>query len=532
MPTQDWLNLVHQNLQSDAGAPMPPTPQFGLTPSINMQAPPPAPAPAPAPPPAPPPVAAPAPAPTPVQPAAHPQDGGIQSGVDALTPQWRMVSPGSAAKEIYTTTPNAERLHQEATQTAMQGVETAGGMRQQQANREADTIGAEYQRQQAELGRQAMADARDAAFRQRQFDDMKKAHDERTKQIKATVLDKNDSGVQTLGLIFSFLGGGFAGGAQALNSYIDKKIERDMRLQEFNYKAGLDTEEGEKNLFKSAVELTGSTAAAREAYKASSAAAWAVQLQQMAAQKRGTDEGAKIAEQAAQLMAQSQERQANAFKMSQASGARYQMLLGGQVLPGTFSEADAQKAGIQAAGVRQDIAKHTAEKGVDTVYDIQRDASKAATEKDKDKEKNFVPTGDGAGYYTTQPDIAKKHIETREANRATVEAIARIQELMKDPASSVKGSKAFGQLESATKSLQLGLKEGKKLGTLDRGSEEFLKGMTGDPTDLFAGSTPGKLEEIARQAQLSNQQMEAAATGKVDATSHTVSGEQKGWGKR
>lgn len=112
-----------------------------------------------------------------------------------------------------------------------------------------------------------------------------------------------------------------------------------------------------------------------------------------------------------------------------------------------------------------------------------------------------VTLPDGSQAFARSPEQARAAQAEIRANAAVAEGASRLRHLAQQPGA--KTDPAFaGKINTANKLLQLGLKEQKKLGTLDKGSEGVLETLTGDPTSLLDLERSGaKLEELEQNAR-------------------------------
>lgn len=113
----------------------------------------------------------------------------------------------------------------------------------------------------------------------------------------------------------------------------------------------------------------------------------------------------------------------------------------------------------------------------------------------------LVRLPDGSTGNAPSSGQAKEYQATIQSSNAVAEAAARIRHLKAQPGAKTDPSKR-AQLQTAARQLQLALKKKEVLGTLDKGSVEFLNDLTGDPSGLVDfGGADARLQEIESSAR-------------------------------
>lgn len=489
----------------------PPMPAPAPVPPPEAMAPPPAPAPAPAPPPPPAPVAqelaappAPAPAPVPRY---------VQVGRGGVTPsrEVSLLGPMQAA--------GVDRAN-DATEQAIQSV---GRRNEQMALAEYALASEQVARAQGrEAAMQTMAAKRDVEMQQRLAD-----FDDSVKTLAAQRVDPDrfwaSRGTdQKIGAMVAMaLGGfleGFSGGRIKNNGMemINRAIDRDIAAQEFAYNAMRESVSGKKTAFAMAMEKYQNEDAARTAARAASLEAAQAQMAQLGALYKGTD----AANRAEMAMADLEQRKADQrlkfsqFVQAQSYGPTYFDTRTGMPVTQGHIQARYEKG--------EDMGYETAQKIMTEQAKAQAEAAAKgapdARKDQRDRESRWVPTSStGKGYFAP---TEKEAVDHREAQVATQEIIDLLDRIDKDSGSFMErvGRSASPvttdtekRIKTNSKALLGAINRAEKFGAMDKGTQEILQEMTGNPSSISGNKA--NIEALRNFALETRRRMERSATG-------------------
>ncbi len=313
-----------------------------------------------------------------------------QRGPTPFDTKWIPI-PGTGgvtpAREQGSWGPLASSLHRKAADTREKGVTDAAELIQQQAAVES---AAAYDRQQ-----QANNDAKgiEAANAQnaRQIEEARVEHAKAVSAIGKGIERDPDAqfigGMGTiLGVLLSAVPGSIGKAGELATKAIDKAIDTDLRVQEFNYNAGLNAMRGKQSAFDNAIRAAGSQEAGKQMYLAARRDGVAAELQRFAAENRGTEAAAKALEISQNYEGKALDDKADSFKLIQAQRSEPQGLIqvGDQVLPGTYTAKQANPVLLEyGAKGRQGLAAKAFEGQIDIAKEDVRQQSKSREETDK-----------------------------------------------------------------------------------------------------------------------------------------------------
>lgn len=387
----------------------------------------------------------------------------------------------------------------------------------EQANQEAAMYA--EQARQSQLRQDAATSAaleREADLRMRQQDFDQSAKDLASQGIDSSRVWASKSTPRKIAALVSVGLGGFLSGArggpnQALDM-INTEIERDIRSQEFAYKAKRDSLEAQQSAFGMAMQRYQSVDAAKAFARVAAMDTVAAEIQRQAALKGGNDAMSR----ADAAIAELQKERAQ------------QILQGIQFVPTQYSEQKyriAGRLGTYSAREIDAMQDKEAERGFElekiAVKEGLEGAGKRADQEQK-REARWVPTSStGKGYYAPTEDEAKKH---REAQAETQEIIDLVKRIKEDQAkigysgrvaasTGLPGTEtpAVKRLRTNSTALVGAINKSQHFGALDKGTQELLQQMTGDPLAVM-GNEP-QLEAIERQAFEKRREIEKSSTG-------------------
>ena len=327
-----------------------------------------------------------------------------------------------------------------------------------------------------------------------------------------------------LGAVF----GGLAGQENKALAAVQRAQDQDIAAQKFAYQAGLDQAAGRNTAFRQMMDRFGSPEAAEAAVRA---AQLDVQIAnaQIAKSKASTVEEANNYDKFIQGLDNQkaeQQRRYLAYMQPTGGGARHEIINSrGQRI--WVSDAERNKYFEKGLGTEEKYGVTATE--VDAKRDVaaMEHAGKADA-KFKDIQGRWVPVTGNSGYLAPTEEEGKKHRETLAATEKTLDLVRRIREQSKDVGTAQRiwyGATPAGNAASAlglesdsakavtsnTQALLGALKEADKLGALDKGSQEVLGKMIGNPLSVVGNEA--NLAEIERNARQTRQQHERSITG-------------------
>lgn len=355
--------------------------------------------------------------------------------------------------------------------------------------------------------------------------EMKARADDFDKQAKALSAEKLDPGrfwatksaPQKIATFVSIALGGFLAGARGGENMamkqVNEEIERDIKAQETSFhikRAGLDASQ---TAYGQAVQRYNSTDAARSFARAAALDSVAAEIQRQQAQNKGVESqnraDAALAELAQQRAQQIQ--QGIAFVQPSATGPTYNVA--NRLGPQTAAQVNAQIAAEEERGFKLSEIDRKAQ------GEAGKDSAKGAA----DREKRWVPTSStGKGYYAPTEKEGSEHREVQASTQEVLDLVDRINTnsaslgytgRVSDALASKVGLKSTSARKVQTDSVALigALNRMNKFGALDKGTQDILDKMIGDPTSVMGNST--ELSTIRANAIEKRRQIEKSSTG-------------------
>jgi hypothetical protein len=329
----------------------------------------------------------------------------------------------------------------------------------------------------------------------------------------------NKSTGTKVGLIFADAIAAFGSGFQGKDhkSIIQREIDRDMKAQEAMYSYGLDKVKGTQTAYGLAMQKFGDKQMAGNAARIASLDAIDAQAAQLQATAKGADAQNAMASLRASIQQQRATLYDGAHKYVQASQAKTERITlpDGRVLPGLYTPKEANEVLLKYGLEFQQKNMQETAKGV---LDIQRERAKAGAEKETKREARTVTLPSGRVY---EAPTEKEAADARDRIAATQEVLDLTKRVRDQAGALGYGDKAGAKIgirsdkvkgiETNMGSLIGALNRMQKFGALDKGAQELLGKLTGDPTSVLGNSA--QLDEIERNANEARRRDELSATG-------------------
>jgi hypothetical protein len=229
----------------------------------------------------------------------------------------------------------------------MAAAERSGERSQEQAAAEAEMHAQNAQYfldRRAALEKEAVIRQKEMLAKQQDFESSVKQLNEMRSSNKSLFGDASTSDILAAMMLGGLMGGG-AGAMQMMNKLIDKNIAQ----QRFDWERGLDTMKGKQAAYGLAMDRWKDADVADSMVRAASIDYMLEKVNEKTAERGGVAAANHADEARAMLMSEREKTTANAYKFLQASRVepRYAMSIRGQMLPGTLSQADAQKYAVE-----------------------------------------------------------------------------------------------------------------------------------------------------------------------------------------
>jgi len=331
----------------------------------------------------------------------------------------------------------------------------------------------------------------------------------------------------------AFLGGLFGGqSGGAIGKSISDQIDADVAAQKFDYESGLQHAKGKETVYKMMLEKYGSEDAAVASTRAAALDATQMRIKGLGASWKGVESQNKSEELQAALEAESLKTKAAGFKYVQAQSAGRRFTIPG--MPGTFSEKEAQAYAIKT---EVEPVLRAAQTKVEGDVAAQTAAAKGDPKAKSDLEERYVPTSStGKGYYARTKEEAVKHREQQASGQGAIDTIDKMDTLsnrlgwtgrLATGLPGVPQTKDAKELDTYGKVLVGQVNQLYKFGALDKGTQELIDEMIGNPSSVLGNHA--KLSALKQGILEGRRGLEKSATGEKPSTvpEGTVGGAQK-----
>lgn len=475
---------------------------------------------------------APPPAPPAPPQAAQPQGGGGQTPAISLASAGGM-TPAHEASRLGPTQWAALDASNQAQQQAIGGM-AVNSLGQAQRDEDVYLRHAMDARAREDAATQ-VANAREDELRMRASDFDRQARALSQEKLDPGRLWASKSAPQKVATFISIALGGFLSGAKGGENLamqrVNEEIERDVKAQEFSFHAKRAGVEASQTAYGMALQRYQSADAARAFARVSAMDAVAAEIQRQQAQGKGTD----VANRAQAALAELQQARADqilkgiAYIPSSYTGPTYRVAN----RLGTYTAReidDKQIAPEEARGFELQKIDRTAD------GKVREERAKATAKGDEDKDKRWVPTSStGKGYYAPTEKEGTEHREQQANTQEVLDLIDRIKTNTGKlgytgrvaSATGYKGSDAK-KVEADSIALIGALNRMQKFGALDKGAQDLLGRMSGDPMSVIGNDA--QLDQIKLNAIEKRRQLEKSSTGAKP--SMAPEGSQGGGGKQ
>lgn len=405
-------------------------------------------------------------------------------------------TPGAPAREAETRGPQQKAL---IAGSYMPGLEAADRIEKRSGETAQHEV-ATYEAQAAKYLEQQSAMERVAARRQFELQQMQADYDKTIQDIGKFKVDSNrwwgqQSTLDKIGTTILVLLGGASGGLQKAESMVNERIQKDVELQMFDYKRGLDKAKGQQNAYSMALDRYGAEDAAYHAAMASGQLAAAAKVGSLQAQWKGTNAANEADMLRANLLAGAARSASEGYKYLQptAGGTKYKMFIRGQEVPGLVDESKAQGYSVEHGVKPAERVDETLVKGgIEATLQRQKLGAEAA--KTAKAHEVVLPNGES---------INAPNDKEAETLRGLASAVSSAQDLVREAkdirkgtAWRVPGSAERRRLESIQSELTLSFKDRGGLGALSGPDMDLALSATGNITSQMPNAD-AKLDSFA-----------------------------------